>query len=29
MSKKMPIFAGNFSQKGIEVINKKLKDKNF
>ncbi len=29
MSKKMRIFAGNFSQKGIEIVNKKLKDKKF
>ena len=25
----MRIFAGNFSQKGIEIVNKNLKDKNF
>ena len=25
----MRIFAGNFSQKGIEIVNKKLKDKKF
>ncbi len=29
MSKKMRIFAGNFSQKGIEIVNKNLKDKKF
>ena len=29
MSKKMRIFAGNFSQKGIEMNYKKLKDKKF
>ena len=29
VSKKMRIFAGNFSQKGIEIVNKKLKDKKF
>ena len=27
--KKMRIFAGNFSQKGIEIVNKNLKDKKF
>ena len=26
--KKMSIFAGNFSQMGIEIVNKNLKDKN-